>query len=246
MCGLDSYLKFVYLSFLNGYTMSVQLVVFDLAGTTVKENFDVQRILKNAFGKARLEITIEQANKVMGIPKPVAIRQLLEQVKHDSINDEIIRTIHADFVTDMIRFYEHDQSVQENVGVTETFKKLKQQGVKVVVDTGFDRPIVDALLNRMGWSANGLIDGSVTSDEVAHGRPYPDLIYRAMEITGVLDVKTVAKVGDTISDLQEGQAAGCGWVIGIASGAFSKSQLALVSHTHLIDQIPEILPILDF
>jgi phosphonatase-like hydrolase len=226
--------------------MSVQLVVFDLAGTTVKENFDVQRILKNAFGKARLEITIEQANKVMGIPKPVAIRQLLEQVKHDSINDEIIRTIHADFVTDMIRFYEHDQSVQENVGVTETFKKLKQQGVKVVVDTGFDRPIVDALLNRMGWSANGLIDGSVTSDEVAHGRPYPDLIYRAMEITGVLDVKTVAKVGDTISDLQEGQAAGCGWVIGIASGAFSKSQLALVPHTHLIDQIPEILPILGF
>lgn len=226
--------------------MSVQLVVFDLAGTTVKENFDVQRILKNAFAKARLEITIEQANKVMGIPKPVAIRQLLEQLKHDSINDEIIRTIHADFVTDMIRFYEQDQSVQENVGVTETFKKLKQQGVKVVVDTGFDRPIVDALLNRMGWSANGLMDGSVTSDEVAHGRPYPDLIYRAMEITGVLDVKTVAKVGDTISDLQEGHAAGCGWVIGIASGAFSKSQLALVPHTHLIDQIPEILPILGF
>jgi phosphonatase-like hydrolase len=226
--------------------MSVQLVVFDLAGTTVKENFDVQRILKNAFAKSRLEITIEQANKVMGIPKPVAIRQLLEQLKHDSINDEIIRTIHADFVTDMIRFYEQDQSVQENVGVTETFKKLKQQGAKVVVDTGFDRPIVDALLNRMGWSANGLIDGSVTSDEVAHGRPYPDLIYRAMEITGVLDVKTVAKVGDTISDLQEGHAAGCGWVIGIASGAFSKSQLALVPHTHLIDQIPEILPILGF
>lgn len=226
--------------------MSVQLVVFDLAGTTVKENFDVQRILKNAFAKARLEITIEQANKVMGIPKPVAIQHLLEQLKHDSINDEIIRTIHADFVTDMIRFYDQDQSVQENVGVTETFKKLKQQGVKVVVDTGFDRPIVDALLNRMGWSANGLMDGSVTSDEVAHGRPYPDLIYRAMEITGVLDVKTVAKVGDTISDLQEGHAAGCGWVIGIASGAFSKSQLALVPHTHLIDQIPEILPILGF
>ena len=226
--------------------MSVQVVVFDLAGTTVKENFDVQRILKNAFAKARLEITIEQANKVMGIPKPVAIRQLLEQLKHDSINDEIIRTIHADFVTDMIRFYEQDQSVQENAGVTETFKKLKQQGVKVVVDTGFDRPIVDALLNRMGWSANGLMDGSVTSDEVAHGRPFPDLIYRAMEITGVLDVKTVAKVGDTISDLQEGHAAGCGWVIGIASGAFSKSQLALVPHTHLIDQIPEILPILGF
>lgn len=224
--------------------MSVQLVVFDLAGTTVKENFDVQRILKNAFEKARIEITIEQANKVMGIPKPVAIRQLLEQVQHDAINDDLIRTIHADFVADMIRFYERDPSVQENAGVTDAFKRLKQHGVKVVVDTGFDRPIVDALLNRMGWSANGLMDGSVTSDEVAHGRPYPDLIYRAMEIAGVSDSKAVAKVGDTISDLQEGHAAGCGWVIGIASGAFTKEQLAVVPHTHLIDQIPEIIPIL--
>lgn len=52
----------------------IDLVVFDLAGTTVKENFDVQRILKKSFAKVGLEITIEQTNLVMGIPKPVAIR----------------------------------------------------------------------------------------------------------------------------------------------------------------------------
>jgi phosphonatase-like hydrolase len=223
--------------------MNIQLVVFDLAGTTVKENFDVQRTLKNAFATAGFEISIEQANKVMGIPKPIAIRQLLEDLKHHSITDDFIKEIHTNFVTNMISFYERDQSVQENAGVSETFEKLKQQGVKIVVDTGFDRPIVDALLNRMAWGANGLIDGSVTSDEVANGRPHPDLIYKAMEMTGVTEVRTVAKVGDTISDLQEGHSAGCGWVIGIASGAFSKPQLAIVPHTHLIDHIPEIIPI---
>ncbi|MCA6378908.1 MAG: HAD hydrolase-like protein [Cytophagales bacterium] len=223
----------------------IDLIVFDLAGTTVKENFDVQRTLKNSFSKVGLEISIAQASQVMGIPKPVAIRQLLESVNCSTISDDLIRSIHADFVEDMILFYENDQTVAENEGVSETFHLLKAAGIKVFVDTGFDRPIVDALLQRMAWEKNKLIDGSVTSDEVAHGRPHPDLIFRAMELSGVSDVKRVAKVGDTVSDLAEGNAAGCGLVIGITTGAFTKEQLSTVPHTHLISQIPEVLGIIN-
>jgi phosphonatase-like hydrolase len=222
----------------------IDLIVFDLAGTTVKENFDVQRTLKNSFAKVGLEISIEQASQVMGIPKPIAIRQLLESLHHDTISEDLIRSMHADFVADMISFYEQDQTVEENEGVSETFRLLKAAGIKVFVDTGFDRPIVDALLHRMAWEKNQLIDGSVTSDEVAHGRPHPDLIFRAMELAGVSDVKRVAKVGDTVSDLGEGTAAGCGWVIGITSGAFTKEQLSVVPHTHLINRIPDVLEII--
>jgi phosphonatase-like hydrolase len=223
----------------------IDLVVFDLAGTTVKENFDVQRTLKKSFAKAGLEVTIEQASLVMGIPKPTAIRQLLEAMNFNAITDDLIRSIHADFVEDMILFYESDKTVEENEGVSETFRQLKAAGIKVFVDTGFDRPIVDALLLRMAWEKNKLIDGSVTSDEVAHGRPHPDLIFRAMELAGVSDVKRVAKVGDTASDLSEGNAAGCGLVIGITTGAFTKEQLSTVPHTHLISQIPEVLGIIN-
>ena len=145
----------------------------------------------------------------------------------------------------MILFYENDQTVEENEGVSETFRLLKAAGIKVFVDTGFDRPIVDALLQRMAWEKNKLIDGSVTSDEVAHGRPHPDLIFRAMELAGVSDVKRVAKVGDTVSDLGEGNAAGCGLVIGITTGAFTYEQLSMAPHTHLISQIPEVLVIIN-
>jgi len=223
----------------------IDLVVFDLAGTTVKENFDVQRMLKNSFARVGLEITIEQASMVMGIPKPLAIRQLLEAINYSAITDDLIRSIHADFVENMILFYENDQTVEENEGVSETFRQLKAAGIKVFVDTGFDRPIVDALLHRMAWQENQLIDGSVTSDEVAHGRPHPDLIFRAMELAGVSDVKRVAKVGDTASDLGEGDAAGCGLVIGITTGAFTRDQLLIAPHTHLISQIPEVLGIIN-
>jgi phosphonatase-like hydrolase len=223
----------------------IDLVVFDLAGTTVKENFDVQRTLQNSFDKVGLVISIGQASKVMGIPKPIAIRQLLESLKHESISDDFIRYIHADFVSSMVAFYETDKTVQENKGVTETFKVLKKHGIKIIVDTGFDRPIVHALLQRLGWEKNQLIDGSVTSDEVAHGRPFPDLIFKAMEIAGVTDVKRVAKVGDTASDLEEGNSAGCSLVVGITTGAFTKEQLQSVKHTHLIREIPELLKILN-
>ncbi|MFM7852922.1 MAG: HAD hydrolase-like protein [Flammeovirgaceae bacterium] len=224
--------------------MHIDLAVFDLAGTTVKENFDVQRTLQGAFKKLGLNITIEQANKVMGIPKPIAIRELLEKIQHHTITDEFITHIHSVFVSDMISFYQNDPSVEENEGVSETFKKLKEHGIKIIVDTGFDRPIVDALLARLGWEESGLIDGSVTSDEVPYGRPHPDLIFKAMSLAGVTDVKRVAKIGDTISDLGEGTSAGCGLVIGIISGAFSQEQLMAVPHTHIIQRIPQVLEIL--
>jgi len=224
--------------------MQIDLVVFDLAGTTVKDNQDVHKVLQAALKKKGITISLADANEVMGIPKPVAIKQLLEGKNYPNINDEFIDEIHTDFVASMISFYETDASVGEKVGVSETFAALKANGIKVVVDTGFDRQIVTPLLKRLGWKENNLIDDSVTSDEVKQGRPFPDLIFEAMKRTGVRDVARVAKVGDTASDLHEGTSAGCRYVLGITTGAFSRAELAKEPHTHLIESISELLLIL--
>ena len=80
----------------------------------------------------------------------------------------------------------------------------------------------------------------MTSDEVPRGRPFPDLVFRVMELTGVSDVKRVAKVGDTPSDLGEGTAAGCGWVIGVTEGTHTRAQLEGHPHTHLLGSIREL------
>lgn len=224
----------------------IELVVFDLAGTTVKDNKDVHRVLQQALASFDVTISIEDANVVMGIPKPIAIRALLEKRYHGSIaiTSGWIQEIHHVFVERMITFYKTDLGVGEKDGVSDTFRKLKENKLKVVVDTGFDRQIVDPLLARLGWVEKNLIDASVTSDEVANGRPHPDLIFKAMELTGVKDVSRVAKVGDTASDLQEGTSAGCGLVIGITTGAFSESELMKEKHTHLIKDVPSLLEIL--
>ena len=225
--------------------MEIELVVFDLAGTTVRDNKDVHRMLKNAMKVFGVIISIEEANEVMGIPKPVAIKQLLEVKNYPDISPELINHIHVEFVEQMIKFYKNDPGVGEKEGVSDTFRILKERGIKIAVDTGFDRQITDPLLARLGWKRDKLIDASVTSDEVEHGRPFPYLIYKAMYLTGVTDVKKVIKVGDTPSDLQEGTSAGCQFVIGITSGAFSRAQLEVEPHTHLFDQVPEILNLIE-
>lgn len=225
--------------------MDVQLVVFDLAGTTVRDNRFVHKVLQDSLKKHGVDISLEDANEVMGIPKPVAIKRLLDKryVGNRIISLQWVEAIHQYFVKKMIDFYLHDESVSEKEGVSETFKQLKNQGVKIFVDTGFDRGITSPLLMRMGWLDKKLIDGVLTSDGEIPGRPYPDMIYRAMSLSNVAFAQQVAKVGDTPSDMKQGTSAGCGWVIGVTTGAFSERQLKFEPHTHLIAQIPEILPI---
>lgn len=225
--------------------MPLELVVFDLAGTTVKDNSDVHRVMQEALAKFDVKVSLEDANVVMGIPKPIAIYELIRK-RHKGvrpITQEWIREVHHEFVAGMIEFYKTDPKVGEKPGVTETFKKLKQSKLKIAVDTGFDRQITESILDRLGWRKDNLLDASVTSDEVSRGRPFPDLIYKAMELTSVIHSRSVAKVGDTASDLQEGNSAGCGWVIGVTTGAFSKRELQKEKHTHLIENVHEVLDI---
>ena len=81
-----------------------ELVVFDLAGTTVNDNKDVHRVLQRVFKKIRIRITIDEANKVMGIPKPEAIKILLQQHQYPYISDLLILEIHQHFVNKMTDF----------------------------------------------------------------------------------------------------------------------------------------------
>ncbi len=226
---------------------SIRLVVFDLAGTTVRDSDNVHYFLQEALRKEGITISRQEANAVMGIAKPVAIRQLLEDRLEDRsrITPAWIDRIHGHFLAGMIDFYRHDPGVAEREGASDTFRALRQRNVKVAVDTGFDRRITNAIFERLGWSKAGLLDTSVTSDEVPRGRPFPDMIHKAMQLTGIHTTAEVAKVGDTASDLLEGHAAGCRWVIGVTTGAFREEELRPYPHTHLIRQVSEILPLLE-
>jgi phosphonatase-like hydrolase len=223
--------------------MKIELVVFDMAGTTVHDEDTVNRCFREALEGAGLVVSPEAVNEVMGRPKPEALRLLIERsALRDTLADRV-DAIHSDFVARMFRFYQTDPSVREIAGTSETFARLRQAGIKVGINTGFSRDITQVIIDRLGWVHRGLIDASIASDEVPRGRPHPDMIQRLMSQLGVADSRSVAKVGDTPADLLEGHNTGCGMVIGVTQGTHTRAQLEPFPHTHLIGMVAE-LPVL--
>lgn len=227
--------------------MGIKLVVFDMAGTTVEDEQNVAYALQQALSDYDFKVSLNDINVVMGYAKPMAIRILLGQhLKEDpAITDQhLIDHVHKRFVSIMKGFYQHSTNTKAKAGAGQVFAELRKRGVKVALDTGFSREIADAIFEKLNWVEGRDFDISVTSDEVKNGRPYPDMIFKAMDLLGIHAIDEVAKVGDTHSDLQEGNAAGCKYVIGITTGAYTATELAKEEHTHLVNNLEEIIDIL--
>lgn len=219
----------------------IELVVFDMAGTTVYDGDAVNASFRAALAARGIDADPAVVNTVMGLPKPEAIRILLEQFGQSiTPSEETINAIHEDFTKRMRQYYATDPSVREIPGASAAFAALRQAGIKVALNTGFFRPIVDALLTRLAWTTPEVIDAVVTSDEVPRGRPHPDMIRHLMAHLGIDDAGRVAKVGDTRVDLEEGTNAGCGLVIGVTTGAYSREQLQACPHSHILESVAEV------
>ena len=219
------------------------LVVFDVAGTTVLDGDVVIDAMAAALDAGHASVDRAAIRAVMGMPKPKAIAQLLLQhpVALNGGDAGEVDRIHHDFLQRLREEYPRHPAVCEAHGARDTFAALRRQGVKVALDTGFDRPTVDLLLGRLGWSVPAVLDCVVTSDEVYEGRPSAGLIRRAMQLTDVSEPRTVVKVGDTPADIQSGRAAGCGLVVGVSYGTHTREELLRHDPTAVIDDLPDLL-----
>ncbi|RYX81424.1 phosphonatase-like hydrolase [bacterium] len=218
--------------------MKIELVVFDIAGTTVEDDDAVNDSFRAALNGAGLEVPYEVVNARMGFAKPYAIREILYEVQ-GSADDKQVETIHSDFVARMIDYYETTPKLREVPGARQTFDTLRAAGIKVALDTGFSRPITDIILRRLGW-IEGVVDATVCPEEAGAGRPQPLMIRSLMAELGVSDPACVAKVGDTPSDMEEGANAGCSYIVGVTGGTHSREQLEIYPHTHIIGTVAEL------
>lgn len=214
---------------------AIQLVVFDMAGTTVHDDDGVNRSLREALAAFGLSASPANVNRVMGLPKPEAIGRVIRQ--YGRVGDLAARVddIHRDFVRRSMAFYADDPSVREVDGAGAVFDLLRSRGIRVALNSGFHRPIVDRIIDRLGWA--GRVDATIASDEVERGRPHPDMIRALMRRFDVDDPGRVAKVGDTPADLGEGSGAGCALNVGVTGGTHTREQLSACPHTHLIDDV---------
>ena len=288
---------------------TIQLVVFDIAGTTVQDRGSVADAFLAAFREFGFTIPEEEVKRVMGFRKIDAVRQLLdkfapmqggkegggasgrgfvqeagEQGQSDkpaprrrvgkarsngtlpdghteeegsAIGEEplpdpeldremLIDRIHTRFIDNMISFYRNDEQLAPFPHAEKVFSRLKKLGIKVALNTGFTRAIADTILHRLRWDDRfDAIDLVICSDEVPHGRPHPDMIHTLARELGISSPDHVLKVGDTEVDVEEGRNAGCGIVVSVTTGAYTRAQLEQYHPDYIIDDLQDILPIIE-
>ncbi|MEZ6039988.1 MAG: phosphonatase-like hydrolase [Planctomycetaceae bacterium] len=217
----------------------IQLVVFDMAGTTIDEDNVVYKTVRAAINAVGYQFTQEQVQEVgAGKEKSQAIRDVLA-LDGQQHSDEEVAAIFDNFKQMLDAAYAA-LDVKEQPGASETFMKLRRHGVKVVLNTGYDRVTAESLVAKIGWEVGRDIDGLVTASDVENGRPAPDMILLAMRQAGVKSSDAVAKIGDSTIDIEEGKNAGCGMTFGITTGAQTESQLRSADPTHVVRSLADL------
>src|SRR2546421_11217780 len=108
----------------------IELVVFDMAGTTVYDGNAVNNSFCAALAAVGVEADAALVNTVMGLPKPEAIRRLLTEAgrgERRGVSPPVweVDAIHEDFVRRMRHYYATDPSVREVPGAAATFAVLR-------------------------------------------------------------------------------------------------------------------------
>jgi phosphonatase-like hydrolase len=222
----------------------IRMVVFDMAGTTVNEDNVVYKTLQKAIGYKGYHVSLDQVlAEGAGKEKSEAIRGILKIHAHTE-DPQLIREIYNDFILLLEKAYE-TLDVGPMPNTEKLFDILKQQHIRVVLNTGYDAKTANALIKKMGWIKGVQFDGLVTASDVKQNRPDPEMIDLAMEEFGITDSREVIKIGDSIIDIEEGQNAGCRLSIGITTGAHSYLQLQSANPDYIINDLLDLVSILD-
>ncbi len=219
------------------------MVVFDMAGTTVDENNVVYKTLMLAINEKGINVALDEVlAEGAGKEKLQAIRSVLaiKQIEDETLAKEIFER----FLTMLDDAYA-EQDIFEQPNATNVFNALRESGIAVVLNTGYNRQTAEALITKIGWQLDVNFDCLITASDVELNRPNPDMILLAMSQLGITDGSEVAKVGDSAIDIEEGQNAGCGLSIGITTGAHTPEQLRQANPDYIIGDLIELLGILE-
>lgn len=219
--------------------MTPKLVVFDIAGTTLNDSEDtVSAAFTRAIEEHNINIGNHDIRWVMGYRKIEAIEMLLT-ASGITADTHIIKSIHDRFIQILNTHYASCE-LAEYEGISELFSSLHDSGVKVAINTGFSDSTTAIIVERLGWIKRGLVDATISSNQVPQGRPHPDMIQSLMQQFDISSPRSVAKVGDTPSDLLEGKNTGCGLTIGVLYGTHSRDELEQHPHDHLVSSVAEL------
>jgi len=177
----------------------IEAVVFDMDGVLVDTEHlwdEVREALTEEWGGRH---TPEAQEAMMGMSSPEWSRYLHEVVglrePPEVINAEVVRR--------MLERYEADLPVVP--GAVEAVRRLAAAGYRLAVASSSNRELIDAVLRRLELTS--VFDVTVSSEEVARGKPAPDVYLETARRLSVEPARCAA-IEDSGSGIRAAHAAG--------------------------------------
>ena len=123
-------------------------------------------------------------------------------------------------------------------GLPDFFEECRVNGIQVGLNTGYSVKIQQAIVEKL--ELDKIVDAYTCAALSGGGRPSPYMVYDLMKKLEIGDCRTVAKAGDTINDILEGNNAGCGLVVGVTSGSDSVEDLTNAGAHAVLDNVTKI------
>jgi phosphoglycolate phosphatase len=212
----------------------IQLAVIDMAGTTVADD----GLVVSAF---------DMAATAVGVPEAGPERDSARQYVLDTMGQSKINVFRALFESEFLAqqantaFEQaYDQLIDEGRaapidGAADAVTRLRDNGIRVALSTGFSGTTQGKLLAALGWQS--LADLVLAPGDGVRGRPHPDLILTALIRLEIDGVANVAALGDTSSDIESALRAGAAVAAGTLTGAHNEQRLRDAGATHVVDSV---------
>jgi phosphonoacetaldehyde hydrolase len=199
----------------------IPAVFLDWAGTVVDHGSVAPvKALEDIFAGAGVPVARPLVRRYMGLAKKDHIRKILEEPEvaagwtsvHGAspVEEDVVR-LYAKFEPEMMAVLAGYAEVI--AGAVETVETLRAQGIKIAGTTGYTRPMLEQL-EALAAAQGYRTDASLVPEDVGGGRPYPWMIYKLAMDLKIYPLARCVKIGDTVSDIEEGLNAGM-WTIGL-------------------------------
>lgn len=218
----------------------LRLAVVDMVGTTITDDGRTEQAMSRALaehgiepGSSRFESMLGYARDTMGFSKMTVFSHLFEDAAVAESANKVFEKAYDQMID--------DGGVRAIPGAEDAILWMRESGMRVCLATGFGRHTQNMVLESLGWM--GIADLSLCPADAGRGRPYPDMILTAVLALDLDDVRKVAVVGDTSSDMLSGVRSGASLIAGVLTGSHSEATLRAAGASVVVDSIKQ-LPLL--
>jgi HAD superfamily hydrolase (TIGR01549 family) len=208
----------------------IRAVIFDMDGTLIDSKEFICRAMEAVLSAQGIAVTRDQLATVTGRPVQAMYTELAPHLDPTTLEKQ--------------HRHHHEQNMHllaEYEGVHETLRRLLGRRLKLGIFTGFDRQTYDRL---MQFDLTDYFESVIESTKYKKHKPEPEGLLLCMS---GLDVKPEATiyVGDGISDILAGKAAGVTATIGITHGFGTRETLQAAGADYIIDSLGELVGVIE-